>query len=61
MIEAQARARIAAQMPLAEKAKVADFVIDNSGDLEHTHQQADAVLDAILDQLQIERGRFALG
>ena len=31
--------RMAAQMPEAEKAKLADFVIDNSGSLDHTREQ----------------------
>lgn len=33
LTEAQAEARISAQMPLADKLKLADRVIDNSGDL----------------------------
>jgi dephospho-CoA kinase len=37
--KAQAEARIAAQLPLAEKLKYADFVIDNNGSLEQTYQQ----------------------
>ena len=36
---ADAQARIDAQMPLSEKAKRADVVIDNSGDLEQTRRQ----------------------
>ena len=56
--EAQARARIAAQMPLAEKAKLADFVIDNSGTLDELRQRADEVLDAICDQLGVDKARF---
>jgi len=31
--------RMAAQMPEVEKAKLADFVIDNSGSLDHTREQ----------------------
>jgi dephospho-CoA kinase len=31
--------RMAAQLPEAEKAKAADFVIDNSGSLDHTREQ----------------------
>jgi dephospho-CoA kinase len=45
--EAQARARIAAQKPLADKVALADHVIDNGGALEDTERQADAVLAAI--------------
>lgn len=39
--EADARARIAAQLPIAEKVAGADFVIDNSGDLATTREQVD--------------------
>ncbi len=35
--------RLAAQMPESEKAKIADFVIDNSGSLEQTREQAKEV------------------
>lgn len=37
--ESEARARIAAQLPLAEKVRRADFVIDNSGSEEATARQ----------------------
>lgn len=45
--EEQARARIAAQLPLAKKVSLADFVIDSSGSREATEAQADDVLTAI--------------
>ena len=45
--EAQARARIAAQLPLATKVAAADHVIDNSGSREETERRTDAVLAAI--------------
>src|SRR5712692_922803 len=41
--DADARARIASQMPVAEKAKLADHVIDNSGTREGTQRQVRAV------------------
>jgi dephospho-CoA kinase len=41
MDEADARARLAAQMPLAEKAEVADVVLDNEGSLEELEGQVD--------------------
>ena len=40
----EALARIRAQKPLAEKARVADFVIDTSGSIEATRARADEVL-----------------
>lgn len=42
-----ARKRIAAQAPLADKVKLADHVIDNSGSLADLHARADEVLDAV--------------
>jgi dephospho-CoA kinase len=45
--EEQTRARIAAQLPLSDKRKLADYVIENDGELSHTLSQADRVLDAI--------------
>lgn len=41
MDEADARARLSAQMPLAEKAAVADVVLDNEGTLEELEAQVD--------------------
>jgi dephospho-CoA kinase len=41
MDEADARARLAAQMPLSEKAQVADVVLDNEGSLEELEAQVD--------------------
>lgn len=45
--ERSALSRIHAQMPLAEKVKVADYVIDTSGTMEDTLRKADEVLAAI--------------
>ena len=45
--EAEARARVAAQLPLAEKVKVASAVIDNDGDLDATRAQVRALLDQL--------------
>lgn len=39
----QIEARIASQMPMEEKAKVADFVVDNSGDIGRTREQVEDV------------------
>lgn len=43
--------RIAAQMPLAEKRKKADFMIDNSGNLEQTKRNLHFVLNQIETKL----------
>ena len=51
MAEADARARIASQMPVAEKAKRAHYVIDNSGDRAQTEGQVKVVYEALLGEL----------
>lgn len=48
LTEAQARARVAAQMPLDEKRRHARWLVDNSGTVEETKRQAAAVIDALL-------------
>jgi dephospho-CoA kinase len=53
-----ARARIAAQLPLADKLAVADFVIDNTGTLASTLEQADRVLDAICEKFGVAKQRY---
>ena len=45
--EREVRARLAAQMPLADKRKFADFVIDTSGPKEDTMRQVQAVYDEL--------------
>ncbi len=50
--DAQGRRRIASQMPLAEKAKLADYVIDNSGDREATAEQVRRVFAALMGELR---------
>ena len=42
--EAQARQRISAQMPLEQKVRFADYIIDNSGSLDETRTQVDALV-----------------
>lgn len=44
LTEAEARQRIAAQLPLADKVRHADYVIDTNGTFEHTHHQVGDVL-----------------
>jgi dephospho-CoA kinase len=47
MDEAEAMARISRQMPLEEKRKYADFIIDASGDKERTVEQTRRVYDEL--------------
>jgi dephospho-CoA kinase len=49
--DAEGRRKIASQMPLAEKAKLADYVIDNSGDPETTAAQVRRVFAALVAEL----------
>lgn len=53
--EADARRRIQSQMPLAEKARLADHVIDNSRDLGSTEAQVREVHRALLKDLDARR------
>lgn len=53
--EAEARQRIAAQWPQADKVQKADYVIDNSGPLAQTR----AMVEALYDYL-VRRGRLDL-
>jgi dephospho-CoA kinase len=46
--------KIASQMPVAEKAKLADYVIDNSGDRADTEAQTRRVHAALLDDLRVK-------
>ena len=47
--------RIANQLPLSEKAKLADHVIDNSGDRAATEARTREVYDALLDEARRRR------
>ena len=53
--EAEARARIASQMPVADKAQLADYVIDNSGPRAETERQVREVYRALLADLAARR------
>jgi dephospho-CoA kinase len=50
--DAEARARIAAQLPLAAKVAAADYVIDTSGPREETEKRVDEVLAEIRARYQ---------
>lgn len=47
LTEKEAHARISAQMPLVEKEKLADFVIDNSGTISNMQKQVEKVIQKI--------------
>jgi dephospho-CoA kinase len=53
---ADAERKIASQMPLAEKAKLADYVIDNSGDRTATESRTREVHAALLADLRARAG-----
>ena len=55
MREADARLRMAAQPPQAEKVARADAVIDNDGDLEALHAQLDELWASVLEKLDTRR------
>ena len=52
-----ARRRIDAQMPIADKLRYADFVIDNSGSIEQTKTAIDSVWEKLLELEQNKRKR----
>jgi len=51
-------ARVRAQMPLEEKVRRADYVIDNSGDLDALVARADQVLNEICVRLGLKPSRY---
>ncbi|MGO9000103.1 MAG: dephospho-CoA kinase [Polyangiaceae bacterium] len=56
--EAEARARLSAQMPLASKAAVADIVLENTGTLAELAARTDAMLDQICAAQKIDASRY---
>src|SRR5688572_9586968 len=56
--EADARARLAGQLPLTDKPPRADFVIDNAGPLEHTLAAADEVLRQLCESVGVPAARY---
>jgi dephospho-CoA kinase len=55
---AQIAARIAAQMPLEEKVRRADYVIDNAGSVAELAEATDRVLAALCDALAVPVARY---
>jgi dephospho-CoA kinase len=58
--EAQIAARIGAQMPLADKVRHADFVIDNDGSLAKLRAQTDSLLEQLCAELGLSTERYPL-
>jgi len=56
--EAMVRARLDAQLPLADKAARADYVIDNSGSLAATEAATDRVLWELCARLGVDATRY---
>ncbi len=56
--DANARSRIAAQRPLAEKIATADVVVHNDGTLVELHEAADAALRDVLARLGVATGPY---
>ena len=52
MAPTEARARMATQMPVVDKAKLADYVIDNTGDRATTAARTREVFEALLAELR---------
>ena len=48
LTESEAKARITAQMPMDEKIRLADYVIDTSGSLKFTLEQVDIIYQKLL-------------
>ncbi|XP_071884774.1 dephospho-CoA kinase domain-containing protein isoform X1 [Anas platyrhynchos] len=61
LCQAEAEARIASQLPLDEKRKLASHIIDNSGDRESTRRQVLRLHARLEDSLDFLWARLALG
>lgn len=58
---ARAEARIAAQMPLDEKVRLADVVVHNEGTLDELEREADRALREVLDKVGAPIARYFPG
>jgi len=58
--EEDVRARIAAQVPLEEKARVADIVLDNDASLADLVARTDALIESLCKMLTIDPARYPL-
>jgi dephospho-CoA kinase len=58
LTEIEARERMASQMPIEEKLKLADYTIDTSGTLKQTRDQAEAIYrDLLIQELHMKARR----
>jgi dephospho-CoA kinase len=57
LTEEQAEARIRSQMPMEEKIKYADYVVDTSGDLAHTRRQVVEINSKLRELAASTRGK----
>ena len=53
------RGRIRAQMPLDQKVRVADFVIENAGSLADLERRTDEILTAVCERLDLDEDALA--
>ena len=58
MTLSEADARLDAQLPLKEKAAVADYVVGNDGDLEQTRAQVGLIHEELIARFSIERSNL---
>jgi dephospho-CoA kinase len=58
MEERHAHARMESQAPQSTKLRLADDVIDNTGEVENTNEEADIVLDKICVSRSIDPARY---
>lgn len=56
--EDEAKARLRAQMPLAEKIAKADYVIQNTGSLADVARRTDEVLATLCERLDVDADRY---
>ncbi|HEY2366858.1 MAG TPA: dephospho-CoA kinase, partial [Polyangiaceae bacterium] len=56
--EALVRARITAQLPLEEKIRVADIVVQNDGTLDDLRARADEVLADVCRRVGVDSSRY---
>lgn len=58
LTQEEAKARMASQMPIEEKLKLADYTIDTSGTLRQTQDQVEAIYrDLLVQELRLKNNR----